>query len=657
MARSILRFAVMLSGLLLAYAGQYLLDGPERYSRWLTLVPPTLQQSSGALALLLLGALLFAVAAPALARADEPLNAPRAFHDHPTPAARPLFVLAVLSYLLSVTLWLARGENVLVRGLWLLGILSLLGSQLPVASPARLRPWGQRNWRRAGLPALLLALAAALRLYRLPELPQDLHGDMASHGLQALALLDGRALRVVALGWADIPITGFLPTALAMRLTGDYGLLGLALPSVIGGVLSVAGLYVWLNELLGRRTALIGSALLAVSYTHIHFSRIAEYMDPVPFIVWTLAFLVIGLRRGRSLPFVLSGFMLAGAGLMYYAGRIAWVLTPLTLLTLLLADRAQLRANRRGLVWLGMAAAIALGPMLGLLLQQPEGWLTRTREVWLFNPPVMEHSLHKYGVATTAQVLAEQLRRSLLLFNSVPDSSMQFGFPRPALDALSAPLVVAGGLYALLRPRQWRSALLLWTLLAALLLGSVLTDNPPFWPRLVFVLLPALGLAALAVDRLWAGALHAFGSETQRLLSLLAVVGLLCVGLLNWTLYYQFALSNGSSRALLGRVVSRMPTTTAALCIVPDDDTGWIHGVNEREIAFFMGQRTGVSVPLVEEGPDTWPLPCTQTGAVWVIPTPRQSVLPQLMQRFPGATLTPYGRRAGETAFYTLVVR
>ncbi len=152
-------------------------------------------------------------------------------------------------------------------------------------------------------------------------------------------------------------------------------------------------------------------------------------MDPVPFAVWSLALLTVGLRRRQSLPFVLSGVLLAGSSLMYYSGRVMLVVVALFLLYLLLVERRLLWANRRGLLWLGLGAAVAMGPMLIFFLLEPAGWLQRSREVWVFNPPVLEHSLYKYGVETVGQIMLEQARRSLLMFNLSIDSSTQFGPP------------------------------------------------------------------------------------------------------------------------------------------------------------------------------------------------------------------------------------
>lgn len=655
-SRSVARFIGVLSALALAAAGQYLLNQPDHWSPLLARLPLALYgQPTLAIGLLLAGALIFALAAPGLAPATTGRAAAAAdFVDHPTRWARPLFIASLLSYAFSVGLFLLAGESGWVRAGWLAGIGLLIASQTPWGAARTLPSRWRRDWRSYGLPMLLLLAAAGLRLYRLGELPQDLHGDMASHGLQALALLAGQVEGIVALGWADIPMTGFLPAAAMMRLSGDSGALGLGLASALGGVLSVWGLYVWLNETLGRRVALIGAALLAVSYTHIHFSRIAEYMDPAPFAIWALAMLAIGLRRRQSLPFLLSGLLLAGASLMYYSGRVILVVAALFLLYLLLVERRLLWANRRGLLWLGLGAVIGLGPMLPFFLMEPAGWLQRSREVWVFNPAVLEHSRHKYGVETVGQIMLEQVRRSLLMFNHSIDSSTQFGFPKPLVDAISGPLVVLGTAYALAHLRRWPAGLLAIALFTVVVMGSILTDNPPFWPRLVFVLAPAMGLAGLAVDRAWKATTDAFGEETGRIVAIIVVGGLLYVGLLNWTLYYQLAVHNGRPRALVGRLAATLPPD-AALCIVPDDDNGWIHGPEEREIAFFLGQRPGYAVTLNAEGRIAdYPAPCLEASAVWIVPQPRQSLLSEIQQRLPGSITTAHGPRPGETAFFVV---
>lgn len=583
-----------------------------------------------------------------------------------------LIAAAVVLYLLSLGLYLIAGESWLVRLAWAASVLLLILSQVqPVQVKSLLRYW-LANWRSYGLPMLVLLVALGLRSYRLTAIPQDLHGDMASHGLQARAILDGTTNGIVGVGWADIPLVGFLPAASTMWLSGDHGLLGLNLASIIGGVLSIWGLYVLMVQISSRQVALVATTLLAINYTHIHFSRIAEYMDPVPLGTWALAFLAIGLdiaaaggaaasQRPRGLSWVLSGVLLALAGLMYFSGRVATVIAAVILLYHLLFKRRLLWESRRGLLLMACGFLLALGPQLIYFLQYIGPFLSRSRAVVLTNPDVLTHLKGKYGVDTFGAVLWEQVKRSLLMFSYYGDSSTQFGFPHPIVDSYTAPLVALGFGYALRHWRQPSVFFMLSFLGCVLVLGSILTNNAPFWPRLVLILPPAMALAALTVDRFWEAIRGVVADYLDQVLASLLVGGLIYVGLQNWLLYYPFAAHNGRPRAIVGRVIDSLPPT-AVVCLVPEPDeepNAWIHSVGEREIAFFVPPRQAFDVPAehvlrpAAEAAAFVPPLCQHAGAVWLVPTSQQPVLRQLQVRYPGGKTASHGPRRTEVILYT----
>jgi hypothetical protein len=646
----------------LAVASQALFDHLEAFPKTLAALPLVAPPAfHAAAAALVTGGALFAVAAPLL------VSPPVASPAKPVPSLQParpgtaaangLLVAAIALYAAQLALYLAAGESALMRLLW-------LGSVGLLIVSAALHDWGAGrrlppiDGRKLVLPGLILLLALALRAYRLADLPQDLHGDMASHGLQARALLDGASRGLAGYGWASIPLVGFLPTAVAMALSGDRGLLGLGLASVAGGVLSVAGLGVVLHEVLGRRVALMGAVLLAVSYTHIHFSRIAEYMDPLPFAAWSLALLAVGLRRGPRLAFVPGGMALAAAGLVYPAGRVMWVVVPLILLYLLVADRRLWTLYRWDLALMALAALIVAGPLPVIFLQHPAQFLGRAPAVILLNPEVMEHLRLKYGVAYDRSVVLEQLRRMVLVFNYYGDTSTQFGLARPMVDALTGPLVVLGTAFGLRHMRHWACAQLVIWLVLVLAVGGVLTNNAPFWPRLVLALLPAAGLAALALDRIWQAAEDAAGATTRRLLPAMVLALIVGVGVANWQLYHAFARQNGRPRALVARMVAELPVT-ATVCLVPEDASDpatWIHSVQEREIAFLLAPRAGFDVEPTGQPSAQAIAACSAAGAVWVVPAGRQEVLTWLEQRYPLGMRQSHGATAGQVAFYSYEV-
>ena len=164
----------------------------------------------------------------------------------------------------------------------------------------------------------------------------------------------------------------------------------------------------------------------------------------------------------------------------------------------------------------------------------------------------MTHLHHKYGVNSKRAVILEQIRRSLLMFNHSVDSSTQFGFKHPLFSSLLSPLIPLGFAYAL---RRWRTPgmglSLIW-LMVLITFGSVLTNNAPFWPRLVGILPAAAILVALPLDRFWS-VMKQLASKTSRT-SATAILGLTALALFvfagqnNWALYEQTVSINAHPR-------------------------------------------------------------------------------------------------------------
>ncbi len=190
-----------------------------------------------------------------------------------------------------------------------------------------------------------------------------------------------------------------------------------------------------------------------------------------------------------------------------------------------------------------MGALIALGPSLLYFANNWEALVERSRSVLVFYEPVMTHLHLKYGLNSNAAVILEQIRRSLLMFNHSVDSSTQFGFKHPLFSSLLSPLIPLGFAYAL---RRWRTPgmglSLIW-LMVLITFGSVLTNNAPFWPRLVGILPAAAILVALPLDRFWSVmkqlAPKASRTSATAILGLTALALFVFAGQNNWALYEQ----------------------------------------------------------------------------------------------------------------------
>ena len=550
--------------------------------------------------------------------------------------------LAIIASLMAATAFLVMltaGESALVRWLWAGGMVLLIVSQLHLS---RLDvPW------RPLLPLLaILGIAAFLRFYRLGQIPDFFHGDIASWGLEARAFLEGRSTALFTTGWSDWPMLTFWTAAQAMRMFGDT-MVGLSASAALAGVLSILGVYLLAQELFDRRVGLLAAALLTISYTHIHFSRIAGSISPLAFATFTFYFLARGLRRGGSASFVLAGICF-GLGLQDYGpARMMLVVLAAVLPWLYLWQRDVWRRSVGGLGWMALGFFVAFGPMLAFALKSPEQMMGRGNVVTLLNPSVVEHLKGKYQVSSMQSVVAENLKRSLLMFSAYGDASTHFGLPRPMVDPFTAALLVMGVGIALRRLKEARSMLLLTWLLGTMVLGSVILNDPPFWPHLT-VLLPAVAiLAAMALDRLWQAATDALGDLGDRLATILIVGALIYVGLQNVLLYYDHVRHNATPIVSVARFIDRADPRIE-LVLVTDP-----FSLREREIEFMA---KGHPVREMDEQSLVDSDAILPASAIYIVTPNHQRGLEALRARYPDAPVESILGDHGEPHFYIVRV-
>lgn len=596
------------------------------------------------------------------------MRPPEREHPTATPAPGPLghnpanaltqlalLALALAPYALSMVRFYSQGEDATVRWLWQAGLTLFVGGQ--VIGPALQRVAGPNaewsppfRWWRTAILLAILGGGFWLRFNHLAELPQDFHGDMASMGIQARDWLAGRQPNLFDAGWANIPLLGFLPAAISLHFFGN-NLFALNLSAVIGGMFTLLGLYLLAWRLFdSHRLAALATAVLAVNIPHIHFSRLAAYMDPWPFMLLALFFLVDGMKARRPQSFALAGVLLGFGVQMYYSGRVIGVVLILGFLYLLVIRPRWIKENILGLVLLITGTLLALEPSLLHFATHREALVERSRAVFLFHEPVMTHLHYKYGLDSNAAVVWEQIKRSLLMFNHSTDSSTQFGFKRPLFSSLLSPLVPLGFAYAL---RWWRTPGLglsiIWLTLT-ILFGSILTNNAPFWPRLVGVLPVAALLAALTLDRLWEALVQLAPQPRRRtaaaVFGLATAVLLLFAGQSNWALYRQTVAHNGRPQALIGRYLDALPDDISACGF------GAPYAVQVRETAFQAWPR-----PLLDLPADTSAYEhCPGPPFVWILSPDDRYRLPALQARWPGGEVQEHPAADGSLLFVSYLV-
>lgn len=163
-----------------------------------------------------------------------------------------------------------------------------------------------RHWPFLILLAILL-VAFALRAWNLTGAPPGLTHDEANHGREAIGILNGIYLYFFPLNYGSEPLYSYT-VALFMALLGR-GVLALRLVNVVFGTAAVAMTYVWASPRLSRATALLGAALVAVSFWPLAASREALRAGMLPFFMtlavwafWRLLEVTSYENRVRSAP-------------------------------------------------------------------------------------------------------------------------------------------------------------------------------------------------------------------------------------------------------------------------------------------------------------------------------------------------------------------
>ena len=439
--------------------------------------------------------------------------------------------LGAVYALVATALVQIRAPESAATWVWLFGVASAVVGAALVSGGLRWKvgmPRATTAWVELGAMTAILAVAVWLRYPDLAAIPPNLHGDEVSIGLDARRVLSGEMPAVFALGWYEVPALSFTLHAATMALFGN-NLFGLRLASVIEGVLSIVLLFLLTKRLWGPRPALLAAAIMTVAAWHIQFSRTGfHYMQAPVATLLALYFMVRGVQDRRILDWLLCGLAIGLSFEVYYAARITALLVGAYLAYRAVTQRTFVREHAPGLVALAFGALVFLAPMAAVFARSPASFSARTSGVLITSPDNLQHELGGYHVGTFQEVLAIQIQHTLEAFNIRGETSLQYGHPSPLLDFWTGDLLAMGAIGTLLRLGSSRGALLAGWVWLTLFVGSVLTVDALFSPR-VLLTLPALAIgAALVLDSAWHGVSRLAGQGGTRAFAVpvLAVLGL-----------------------------------------------------------------------------------------------------------------------------------
>ncbi|MEX1248332.1 MAG: glycosyltransferase family 39 protein [Anaerolineales bacterium] len=381
-------------------------------------------------------------------------------------------------------LWIFSVLFLLVTVFWLEGVRWI--------SRQRIRSWWAEHLGELLILGGIVLVAVLARTIDLADHPYPWSGDEASVRLEARRILDGEVTNFFDTGWSGQPNWSFVPTALSLRVFGD-NIIGVRMVSALGGILAVVFVYLLGKEMFNKQVGWLAAGFLALYPIHVHFSRIGVNNINDSFVVVLVLWLAFrALRTGRFSDYALAG-VASGLTIYTYVGtRLVLIIALGTLAYMAIFRRGFVRANIKALAWFLVAAVITALPMAYYFARHPDIFINRIgQEGILFNGWLVSHA-QETGQSVFS-VLMNQISRSTLVFIAHGAPGNFYNSPHPYLTVLGAVLLLLGMVYAFSKLRHSPNVILLGWFWSVVLLGGVLTLNPPSNTRMVMTA-PAVAL-------------------------------------------------------------------------------------------------------------------------------------------------------------------
>ncbi len=360
--------------------------------------------------------------------------------------------------------------------------------------------------REFALVAGITALAAALRIFALGEIPPGLYHDEAFNGLDALGVLRGEWPIYFAANRGREPLFIYLVAAAVNLLGRTPGALRLA--AAVCGTLTIPATYLMARAWFNRRLALLSAAIMATTLWHVHLSRIGFRAVTLPLamalVLWLSARAV---RSRRRRDWLLAGLLYGLSFYTYLPVRATPFVLAAFIIYLLFTGQDDHRWSEA--VCFVAGTLVTLAPLAIYAVGHWDVVMGRPGQASVFNPLINGGDL--WGT------LSRQLVGALGMFFVRGDAIPRHNLPgRPVFDPLMGAAMVWGLVQAVLRARRREVAsafALIWV--GLMLVPTWLAEDAPHFLRVVGVLpllvvFPALGLDAALTwlkQRGWAVAL------------------------------------------------------------------------------------------------------------------------------------------------------
>ncbi len=449
-------------------------------------------------------------------------------------------------------------------------------------------------------------LAAGLRLYGLGLYPRIIDGDEGLLGMFAQTTTSGPYANPFAL-WENFGVLYLQAVYLSIRIFGANAFALRILPA-LSGIAAIPALYLFSRQIAGKRVALLSACLLAISHTHIHFSRIGSvgYIHSTWLVPLELFLLLAGLEKRKSWMTAAGGVLLAVHFSVYLTSQVVvGLVLAFMLIALIFMRRWFLPVIRQAAAFWGGFVLMIL-PEASYIVGHPNEFFDRLVNSGTFQTGWLEQTMAGTG-QSAAGVLAGRVVHAFLSLIYYPAWDF-YGSSIPMLTLFSAGFFLLGLGIALLRVRRPGMLLLNGYFWAPTLAIGILSIPPSAdFYRMLIVLPAALLLTAVAVDETlemigagWSRARSVYMFVTSGLLISLVMINL-------WAYYGDFVGRCRYGGDLAGRFAAYLgdyaqSAQQGSQVYLLSDDV-FLYGTHA-SATFLSGGRTITNVPEPIEG---WP--------------------------------------------------
>ncbi|MGA7274343.1 MAG: glycosyltransferase family 39 protein [Candidatus Udaeobacter sp.] len=410
-----------------------------------------------------------------------------------------------------------------------------------------LPPW---SWLEVLILASITALALALRVWDLKDIPVNIYPDEVMTGLVAeRAYLSGPgpAPSLFSTLWSDIdlPALWFAIVAGMFKL-GGVGLATVRFPAALFGAATVLPFYGLVRGVWGRVAAIAGASVMAFSAVNVHYSRMALSNITTPFF-WTVCFffLMRGLRSRTPADWALAGLAAGVSEHFYYGTRLLPFILAGFVIYLLAAHWSEAPRYITQMGWLVLGYLVGFGPLLTYFLTHPGLYYGRGAGLMTWNRIPTNLQDVQQMCNTLWPIIAENL------LGISTRSSQDIMYYAPLLLAAEAPLLVLGVALLVWRWRHPAAFLLLLSGIGVLLVGGTLVLYPNSSPPMLAHWTPAFPFfyAAIAVPvGAWiTSANQSLLQKSKWMMNAIVVMGLAALAYANIHFYFDKYYANPES--------------------------------------------------------------------------------------------------------------